>query len=137
MEHTQTFSVQDILLLNPSGLYDILIFNPEFAKFNVKEVKFSLQDDSGITFELIDNLDYTVYNGSILNQGKTKSNTNIFPTQDIPFSYIKHHVLYMIIRNIDLELKNLISDKKFIIFWTESNVHPPLNPDDSHNPIFL
>ncbi len=137
MEHTQSFSVQDILLLNPSGLYDILIFDPKIAKFNVKEVKFSLQDESGNVLKLIDNLDYTVYNGSILNQGKTKSNSNIFPTQDIPFSYVKLHVIYIVIHNIDLELKNMISDKKFIIFWTESNVHPPLNPDDSHTPISL
>ncbi len=132
MEHTQTFSVQDILLLNPSELYDILIFNPEFVKFNVKEVKFSLQDESGNVLNLIDDLDYRVYNGSILNRGKTKSNTNIFPAQDIPFSYIKYHVIYVVIYNINLELKNIIADKKFIFSWTESNVHPALNPDDSH-----
>ncbi len=132
MEHTYSYNIQDLIIKNPFGQFDILIFNPEFIKYNIFEVKFNLQDNQGIVYELIDNLDYSIYNSSLLFKGKTKSDTNIFSVQDIPLSYVKYHPIYMVIHNINLELKNNLVDKNLIFKWTESIAYPQLNPDDSH-----
>lgn len=135
MEHSYSYDIQDIIIKNPFDQYDIFIFNPEFIKYNIFEVKFSLQDNQGIKYELINNLEYSIYNGSLLFRGKTKSDSNIFPIQNIPLSYIKYHSIYMVIHNINLELKNILTNKKIIFKWTESITHPPLNIDNSHHDV--
>lgn len=137
MEHTCKYYITDNIHKNPSGLYDIVIYKPEFVNYNVKEVMFSLQDESEIKSELINNLDYLIIGTALIYKGKTKSDSNIFPVQDIPLSYIKRHIIIMVIKNIDAELKDKIFNKKIVFRWTETNVYPVLNPDNSHTDVSI
>lgn len=129
MEYTHEYNIADVIYKNPTETYDIFIYKPEFVSYNVKEVIFSLQDESGDISDLIDNFDYFIYcESSLLYKGKIEQNSNIFPVQDIPLSYIKYHTIMFVIKNIDTEFKTKIIDKKIVFRWTESNVYPTLDP---------
>ncbi len=120
MEHTQQINILDCLIRNITGLFDLYIYDPEFAKSNVNTVSLCIKDSNNVESNILEDYDYKVYNnGSTLYYGKLKLNTHLFSYNNIPFSKMFNNKLYLCVFNLNKDIVEQIINYQIEFRWTE------------------
>lgn len=122
MEYIQQIKISDCVLRNGFDLFDIVIFEPEFSKFNIKNVILTIKDSNNSESNILDSNHYKIYGGSsLLQDEKLQLNTNLFVNNDIPFKLSYYHKIIVCILNLTEEIVKQILDYTIEFKWYESN----------------
>ncbi len=122
IEHIQQVKISECVIRNGFDLFDIVVIEPEFSKFNIINVILNIKDSNNLESNILDSNYYKIYGGSsLLQDEKLQLNTNLFVNNDIPFKLSYYHKILVCILNLTEEIVKKILNYTIEFKWYESN----------------